>query len=54
MWHITFKNVFKNNLLNGQTIYYLNADDQKLIDGTYKVYVYEGPQLIGTSTFNLD
>ena len=26
----------------------------KLIDGTYKVYVYEGSQLIGTSSFNLN
>ncbi len=26
----------------------------KLIDGTYKVYVYEGAQLIGTSSFNLN
>jgi hypothetical protein len=26
----------------------------KLLDGTYKVYVYEGPQLIGTSTFKLN
>jgi len=26
----------------------------KLLDGTYKVYVYEGAQLIGTSSFNLN
>ncbi|MFO7720693.1 MAG: hypothetical protein R6W85_09690, partial [Gillisia sp.] len=26
---------------------------EKLIEGTYKVYVYAGPELIGTSAFNL-
>lgn len=27
--------------------------EDKLIEGTYKVYVYAGPELIGTSSFNL-
>lgn len=27
--------------------------EEKLIEGTYKVYVYAGPNLIGTSSFNL-
>lgn len=27
--------------------------EDKLIEGTYKVYVYAGPNLIGTSSFNL-
>lgn len=30
-----------------------NTKPEKLIAGTYKVYVYEGPQLIGTSSFSL-
>lgn len=30
-----------------------NTDKAKLMGGTYKVYVYAGPQLIGTSSFNL-
>jgi predicted double-glycine peptidase len=30
-----------------------NTDRDKLMEGTYKVYVYAGPQLIGTSSFNL-
>jgi hypothetical protein len=30
-----------------------NTDSDRLIAGTYKVYVYAGPQLIGTSSFDL-
>jgi hypothetical protein len=30
-----------------------NTDSERLIAGTYKVYVYAGPQLIGTSSFDL-
>lgn len=30
-----------------------NTDKNKLMEGEYKVYVYAGPQLIGTSTFSL-
>ena len=30
-----------------------NTDRDKLTEGTYKVYVYAGPNLIGTSSFNL-
>lgn len=30
-----------------------NTDKDRLIAGNYKVYVYAGPQLIGTSTFSL-
>ncbi len=30
-----------------------NTDRDKLMEGTYKVYVYAGQQLIGTSSFNL-
>ncbi len=30
-----------------------NTDKNMLMEGTYKVYVYVGPQLIGTSSFNL-
>lgn len=30
-----------------------NTDKDKLMEGTYKVYVYAGPELIGTSSFNL-
>lgn len=30
-----------------------NTDSDRLVGGTYKVYVYAGPQLIGTSSFNL-
>ena len=30
-----------------------NTNKDKLMEGTYKVYVYAGPQLIGTSSFNL-
>ena len=29
------------------------TDEEKLIEGTYKVYVYAGPELIGTSSFEL-
>lgn len=30
-----------------------NTDEERLVSGTYKVYVYAGPQLIGTSSFDL-
>ncbi len=30
-----------------------NTDEEKLIEGTYKVYVYADAQLIGNSSFNL-
>lgn len=30
-----------------------NTDKDRLVSGEYKVYVYAGPQLIGTSTFSL-
>jgi hypothetical protein len=30
-----------------------NTIEDKLLEGTYKVYIYAGPQLIGTSSFNL-
>jgi len=30
-----------------------NTDRDKLMEGTYKVYIYAGPQLIGSSSFNL-
>ncbi len=30
-----------------------NTDRDKLMEGTYKVYVYAGPQLIGNSSFTL-
>lgn len=30
-----------------------NTDKERLMGGTYKVYVYAGPQLIGTSSFDL-
>ncbi len=30
-----------------------NTEKNKLMEGTYKVYVYAGPELIGTSSFNL-
>ena len=30
-----------------------NIKKEKLMEGTYKVYVYSGPKLIGTSSFNL-
>lgn len=30
-----------------------NTEKEKLMEGTYKVYVYSGQQLIGTSSFNL-
>ncbi|WP_373058580.1 hypothetical protein [Zunongwangia sp. H14] len=30
-----------------------NTDEDKLLEGDYKVYVYSGPYLIGTSTFSL-
>ncbi len=30
-----------------------NTDSDRLVAGTYKVYVYAGPQLIGTSSFDL-
>lgn len=30
-----------------------NTERDKLTEGTYKVYVYAGPNLIGTSSFNL-
>ncbi len=30
-----------------------NTEREKLMEGTYKVYVYAGNQLIGTSSFNL-
>lgn len=29
------------------------TDEEKLIEGTYKVYIYAGPELIGTSSFEL-
>lgn len=30
-----------------------NTEKNRLMEGTYKVYVYAGPELIGTSSFNL-
>jgi hypothetical protein len=30
-----------------------NTVEEKLMEGTYKVYIYAGPQLIGTSSFNM-